>query len=450
MPEGSRPSGSRPARAPRLQPAADLARPGRPGDAADGGDRRHPRRPGVAGEARRVARPRGQRDGAGRAHDRRPRRGVPPPRREHRPARSRASSRAASSIRTTSGRSVSTRSACCARIPSLSWVSYGDRADRFVGAWNDGSDQLYLNRSFPRGGRIRLEEDRILPDGRRERVRESDDHRYRPHEQAFFRLAAARRGVAWTEPYRFYDGGLGVTCAVPLLDAAGAVRGVFTVDLSLDGLSRFVGELHVSPRGRVFIATGRRASSSRLRAASTRPAGRRSEDAALVGEVVKELRASVDGRLRVRARRRALPRPGGRLSDRRPPVDDGGRGARARLHGGHRGADVAGRGARGSWRWSSPRPGASCWCGGSRSRSASSARRRAGSARATSTWPSCRGAATRSARWPGPWPRWCRGSAIATSSGTCWGATSAPSWRSSACGTAAPSGSAARSARCPS
>ena len=177
--------------------------------------------------------------------------------------------------------------------PQLAWVSYGDRADRFVGAWTDGSDQFYVNRSFPRGGRIRLEEDRVLPDGRRERVRESDDHRYRPHEQAFYRLAEARRGVAWTEPYRFYDGGLGVTCAVPLLDGAGATRGVFTVDLSLAGLSRFVGELHVSPRGRVFIATG----DGRLVAA---PRGvdvagmTTSEDAALVGEVVKEFRASTE------------------------------------------------------------------------------------------------------------------------------------------------------------
>ena len=42
--------------------------------------------------------------------------------------------------------------------PELSWVSYGDRADHFVGAWRDGAGQVFLNRSFPRGGRIRLEE----------------------------------------------------------------------------------------------------------------------------------------------------------------------------------------------------------------------------------------------------------------------------------------------------
>jgi class 3 adenylate cyclase len=160
-----------------------------------------------------------------------------------------------------------------------------------VGAWTDGTD-LYLNRSFPRGGRIRLEEDRILPDGRRERVRESNDHGYHPRDRPYYRLAEARRDAGWTEPYRFYDGGLGVTCAMPLLDAAGAVRGVFTVDLSLRFLSRFVSELRVSPRGRVFIATGE----GQVAAAPSGvdAVGRVTwDDGTLVGEVVKNLRESV-------------------------------------------------------------------------------------------------------------------------------------------------------------
>jgi class 3 adenylate cyclase len=177
--------------------------------------------------------------------------------------------------------------------PQLSWVSYGDRADRFVGAWTDGID-LYLNRSFPHGGRIRLEEDHILPDGRRERVRESNDHGYHPRDRSFYQLAEARRDVVWTEPYRFYDGGFGVTCAIPLFDTRGAVRGVFTVDLSLRDLSRFVGELHVSPRGRIFIATG----TGQLVAApgGVDVGGRVTwDDGVLLDEVVKNLRDSVAG-----------------------------------------------------------------------------------------------------------------------------------------------------------
>jgi len=43
--------------------------------------------------------------------------------------------------------------------PSLTWASYGDRDGRFVGAWRDPTGMTYLNRSFPRGTRIRLEED---------------------------------------------------------------------------------------------------------------------------------------------------------------------------------------------------------------------------------------------------------------------------------------------------
>jgi adenylate cyclase len=141
--------------------------------------------------------------------------------------------------------------------PHVSWVSYGDRDDRFVGAWRDERGNVYVNHSFPAGGRIRLEEDRLRPGGEREAVRRSDDHKYRPSERPYFRAAAARRDVAWTEPYEFFaGGGLGITCAAPVLDADGAVRGVFTVDFSLDRLTATLEALEVSPNGRVFVATG--------------------------------------------------------------------------------------------------------------------------------------------------------------------------------------------------
>jgi hypothetical protein len=88
----------------------------------------------------------------------------------------------------------------------LAWASYGDRDDRFVGAWRNRAGAVFLNRSFPRAGRIRLEEERLFPDGRRERVRVSDDHDYRPRERPFFRVAEAAGDVAWTEPYRSFEG----------------------------------------------------------------------------------------------------------------------------------------------------------------------------------------------------------------------------------------------------
>jgi class 3 adenylate cyclase len=138
--------------------------------------------------------------------------------------------------------------------PHLAWASYGDRDDRFVGAWRDPAGNVYLNRSFRRGARIRLEEDWLRPDGGWDRVRESDDHGYVPRERAYFRLAERARTLAWTEPYSFYQSEMGVTCAAPLLDEDG-VRGVFTVDVSLARLSGVIDALRITPRSRVFITT---------------------------------------------------------------------------------------------------------------------------------------------------------------------------------------------------
>jgi class 3 adenylate cyclase len=127
---------------------------------------------------------------------------------------------------------------------------------RFVGAWRDAAGHVYVNRSYPWQGRIRLEEDQVIPEEERRPVRWSDDHGYRPRERPYFAAAERARGLVWTEPYEFYAaGGLGITCAAPILDAGGQVRGVFTVDFSLDRLAGFLGTLDVSPRGRVFLAT---------------------------------------------------------------------------------------------------------------------------------------------------------------------------------------------------
>lgn len=196
--------------------------------------------------------------------------------------------------------------------PHLSWVSYGDRDDRFVGAWRDAGGHLYVNRSFPRGDRIRLEEDMILPDGGRMASRRSDDHGYRPRERPHYRLAALEREVVWTGPYEFYgSGGAGVTCAAPLLDGQGRVRGVFTVDFSLRHLGDFLDAVQVSPRGRAFLATR---SGALVAAAGSGPALAQTADlaaaASRAARAETPLTVSLDGeRYRVRSVALGVPEP---------------------------------------------------------------------------------------------------------------------------------------------
>src|SRR5262249_28452019 len=47
----------------------------------------------------------------------------------------------------------------------------------------------------------------------------------------------------------------GITCAVPVADAGGKLRGVLTADFDLNALSDFVAGLSVSPHSRVFLFT---------------------------------------------------------------------------------------------------------------------------------------------------------------------------------------------------
>ncbi len=139
--------------------------------------------------------------------------------------------------------------------PGITRVGYGSVGDRFVGAWRDAGGSVFINRSYPVRGRIRLEEDAVTIDGVRTLSQRSDDHGYRPTARPYFRLAAERRELAWTEPYEFYPSGpQGITCAMPVFDRAGRVRGVFTVDFSFRHLAEFVEKLDVSPRGHVLIA----------------------------------------------------------------------------------------------------------------------------------------------------------------------------------------------------
>jgi len=138
--------------------------------------------------------------------------------------------------------------------PQLAWASFGSADNHFVGAWRDPGGHILLNHSWPEEGVIRMRERRLLDDGSSELVRSSDDYGYHPTIRPWYQQAATAGRTTWTEPYEFlFSGGTGLTCAMPLMDAAGQAQGVFTIDFFLEGLSEFLSGLEVTERGEVYV-----------------------------------------------------------------------------------------------------------------------------------------------------------------------------------------------------
>src|SRR5262249_4980269 len=72
----------------------------------------------------------------------------------------------------------------------------------------------------------------------------------------FYLGAKQAGGLIWLPPYVFYWQWVpGITCAVPVKDVSGKLRGVLTADFDLNALSDFVAGLSVSEHSRVFLFT---------------------------------------------------------------------------------------------------------------------------------------------------------------------------------------------------
>jgi len=132
------------------------------------------------------------------------------------------------------------------------WVSWSDARGRFTGAFRAADGRAAVNLSWiePDGtGRLR---EHVL-DAARTPLRSRDDWSYDPRRRPFFERASAATGVAWTDPYEWFDGeGVGITAARALREE-GRVLGVFTTDLRMTAVSRWLRGLKVGARGRAFL-----------------------------------------------------------------------------------------------------------------------------------------------------------------------------------------------------
>ncbi|HEV3255419.1 MAG TPA: SpoIIE family protein phosphatase [Gemmataceae bacterium] len=140
--------------------------------------------------------------------------------------------------------------------PGLTWVSYADEAGTFTGVYRTPEGGLRINRSKIAGGRTRQVEYDVLADGTWKVFKDDDDSGYDPRVRPFYTEAKRAGRLTWLRPYFFLLGLVpGTTCAAPVKDAAGRLRGVLTADFTLATLSEFVAGVSVSEHSRVFLFT---------------------------------------------------------------------------------------------------------------------------------------------------------------------------------------------------
>jgi sigma-B regulation protein RsbU (phosphoserine phosphatase) len=140
--------------------------------------------------------------------------------------------------------------------PGLSWVSYSDERGSFTGAYRPPDGGTLIKHTHIVNGKTKSVEYDTLPDGSRKILKTNDDDDYDPRKRPFY-LGAKKAGrLVWLPPYVFYWQWVpGITCALPVKDAAGQFRGVLTADFDLNALSAFISGLSVSEHSRVFLFT---------------------------------------------------------------------------------------------------------------------------------------------------------------------------------------------------
>jgi Cache domain len=140
--------------------------------------------------------------------------------------------------------------------PGLSWVSYGDESGTFTGVYRTADGSLHINQSRILDGHTHLIERDMLPDGSQRVARRDDDSGYDPRTRPFYGKARDENWLVWLPPYVFYGQNVpGISCAAPLYNRAGRLRGVFSVDFDLHALSDFIAGLSVREHSRVFLFT---------------------------------------------------------------------------------------------------------------------------------------------------------------------------------------------------
>src|SRR3954469_6437670 len=121
--------------------------------------------------------------------------------------------------------------------PGMTWVLYGDESGDYTGATRLNDGRLHVERTHIVGGKTHFTEYEVQGDAPWKVVQQDDDRGYDPRKRPWYALAKEKGKLAWTAPYMFFTQGVpGISCVIPTNDAAGRLRGVFSVEFDLNAL----------------------------------------------------------------------------------------------------------------------------------------------------------------------------------------------------------------------
>ena len=82
----------------------------------------------------------------------------------------------------------------------------------------------------------------------------SPEDSYDPRKRPWYQKAVSENNIVWTDPYIFYTSQKpGITIAGPFFDSHGNLMGVVGVDIEIDQLSVFIGNLKIGKHGKAFM-----------------------------------------------------------------------------------------------------------------------------------------------------------------------------------------------------
>ena len=138
-------------------------------------------------------------------------------------------------------------------FPNISYIYWGSEKGEFAGAYRDpeGRFQLTLKDRSTKGDFVRFGSDRHGK-LRTEIERVSD---YDPRKRPWYQVAVRARGPAWTSPYPWHVGALGIDRNRPFYhnEDPEELQGVVGTSFSLRGISEFLESLKIGRSGKAFI-----------------------------------------------------------------------------------------------------------------------------------------------------------------------------------------------------